>query len=128
MLVVEGDEVKLLHLKVAVEGIENKGDGHIVKGILFVSFAILKHVSKEILFVGKFSVVFKVVENIFIHFFIGAIFVVISSVALLPLEGEESLLTVCHFFPILASRHDLPDEVRVIASADIVFVGLWDGL
>lgn len=68
------------------------------------------------------------IENMLVHFFIGAVLVIVALVALLPLKGKKGLLAVGGFFPIFASRHDLPDQMAVIARANIVFVGFSDGL
>jgi hypothetical protein len=122
MIVVKCDKAKLVCLKISVERIEDKCDGYIIKGIQFIGFTILKHVSEEVLFIRQLSVILKMIENMLVHFFIGAIFIVISSIALLPLERKKSLFAVCHFLPIFACGHDLSDEVGVVPSSHIILV------
>lgn len=47
--------------------------------------------------------ILEMIENVLIHFFIRAILVVVSFVALLPLKGKKGLLTITNLLPILST-------------------------
>ena len=68
------------------------------------------------------------IENVLVHFFVGAILVIVSLVALLPLQGKERLFAVSGLFPVFASRHDLSYQVVVVAKAYVILVGFSDWL
>ena len=68
------------------------------------------------------------IENVLVHFFVGAILVIVSLVALLPLQGKERLFAVSGLFPVYASRHDLSYQMVVVAKAYVILVGFSDWL
>lgn len=67
--------------------------------------------------------IFEVIEDLPEWFFWGRVLIDVSFVGLLPLEGETNILAVGGLLPLMPRRHDLPDEVVVVARTHIVFQG-----
>lgn len=63
------------------------------------------------------------IENLFVRFGWGSIFIDVSFITLLPFERQTYIFAIGAFFPLLASGHNLPDEMRVVAASDVVAVG-----
>lgn len=65
--------------------------------------AILNNVLKQVLLIGKFMMILKMIEGMFEDAIIDAILILVGLVALLPLEVDEELLAIRGLDPLCAS-------------------------
>ncbi len=107
--------------------IEDKGEGHNIKDIDFLGFAVFGQVPEEHFLVGEFVMVLKMIERVFEDFVIDTVFVLVRLVALLPAKVQEQVLLIVNFLPVFSGGENAADQRTVVPGAQVVLEGGLEG-
>ena len=107
--------------------IEDKCQGHNIKHIDFLRFAVFRQVPEEHFLVGEFVMVLKMIEGVFENFVIDTVFVLVRLVALLPAKVQEQVLLIVNFLPLFSGGENATDQRTVVPRAQVVLESGLDG-
>jgi hypothetical protein len=104
----------------SIAEIEDKGEGHNIKDIDFLGFAVFRQVPEEHFLIGEFVMVLKMIERVFKDFVIDTVFILVRLVALLPAKVQEQVLLIVNFLPLFSGGENATDQRSVVSRAQVV--------